>query len=110
MAARAASSWFARRIHTVPNLLRAAVNESAPPSVTVAEGGKKVELTWNDNEQWRFHSVWLRHNCRCSECLSPYGQKTAVLVESFRRAVAQDIRIESAHLQGVLFVCVRFDS
>ena len=104
MIARAASSWFARRIHTLPNLLRAAVNESAAPSVTVAEGGKKVELAWNGSEQWRFHSVWLRHNCQCSECLSPYGQKTAVLVDSFRKAVTQDIRIESAHLQGMYTV------
>jgi len=39
-----------------------------------------IELEWNDNSHNRFHPIWLRDNCRCSECGDP-----AVGYRSLRR-------------------------
>jgi gamma-butyrobetaine dioxygenase len=30
-----------------------------------------IELNWSDNSHNRFHPIWLRDNCRCSECGDP---------------------------------------
>ena len=30
-----------------------------------------IELEWSDNSHNRFHPIWLRDNCRCSECGDP---------------------------------------
>lgn len=37
---------------------------------------KHVTVDWHDGTNSRFHSVWLRHNCHCSECMQDYsGQR-----------------------------------
>ena len=30
-----------------------------------------IELNWSDNSLNRFHPIWLRDNCRCTECGDP---------------------------------------
>ena len=98
---RLAPPRFMRRvIHTLSYLPKPAVAQGASPVVTVAEKGNKIELSWDDGRHWRFHSTWLRHNCQCSECLSPQGQKTWQLFESYRKAIASGLRVGSAQLRG----------
>ena len=36
----------------------------------VLSNGRKVKFTWANGETSSFHSVWLRHNCQCSDCIS----------------------------------------
>ena len=101
IASRLSPPRFMRRvIHTLSYLPKPAVGQGAPPVVTVAEEGSKVELAWDDGRHLRFHSTWLRHNCQCSECLSPHGQKTWQLLGSYRKATASGLRVGSANLQG----------
>ena len=35
----------------------------------VLNSGRKVKFTWANGESSSFHSVWLRHNCQCSDCV-----------------------------------------
>ena len=37
-------------------------------SMETPTDGEKVCLTWIDGEASTYHAVWLRHNCRCSQC------------------------------------------
>jgi len=38
---------------------------------TARLAGGLVELTWQDGFQGRFHALWLRDNCRCTDCGDP---------------------------------------
>ena len=45
--------------------------------VTVMEGGKRLQAVWKSQGRSResmYHSVWLRRNCHCVQCLSLYNQ------------------------------------
>ena len=74
---------------------------SRPSGVNVVEDGKKLDLVWKGDEKWRFHSIWLRHNCQCKECLFPEGQKTSFLEKSFRNAMSASLKIASAQIEGI---------
>ena len=79
-------------------------NPSSPgiqSRLLVADDGKKLQLVWDDDRETNFHCVWLRHNCRCSECLSPSGQKTAALDNSFRKGLPSKFKIASADINGI---------
>ena len=73
---------------------------SRPSDVKIVENGNKLDLVWEGDEKWRFHSIWLRHNCQCMECLSPEGQKTAFLEQSFRNGISTSFKIASAKIEG----------
>ena len=83
-----------------PFLQKSNFVEDGFPRFTIAEDGKKLKLAWKGDREWSFHSMWLRHNCRCSECLSPHGQKTAALEHSFRKGVSTNFKIGSVYLEG----------
>ena len=38
--------------------------------------GKMVRISWANGETAAFHSVWLRHNCQCPDCVSSANQKS----------------------------------
>lgn len=96
-----AGSAAVRSLRTLQPFLKAyAFAEGISPSIAIAEDGKKLKLAWEGDREWSYHSVWLRHNCRCSECLSPHGQKTAVLEHSFRNGISSNFTISSAQLKG----------
>lgn len=71
-----------------------------PSDVKIVENGNKLDLVWEGDQKWRFHSIWLRHNCQCKECLSPEGQKTAFLEQSFRNGISTSFKITSAEIEG----------
>ena len=83
-----------------PVLQKTAFAEDGSPRIAIAEDGKKLKLAWKGDREWSFHSMWLRHNCRCRECLSPHGQKTAALEHSFRKGVSTNFKIGSVYLEG----------
>eukprot|EP01116_Phalansterium_solitarium_P022887 TRINITY_DN7742_c0_g1_i2.p1 TRINITY_DN7742_c0_g1~~TRINITY_DN7742_c0_g1_i2.p1 ORF type:complete len:437 (+),score=57.78 TRINITY_DN7742_c0_g1_i2:736-2046(+) len=40
---------------------------------------RTLNIRWKDTHLSKFHYVWLRHNCRCSQCVEPSsGQKLLV--------------------------------
>ncbi|NET08459.1 MAG: DUF971 domain-containing protein, partial [Symploca sp. SIO2B6] len=42
----------------------------------VQQDSRKLVLNWADGHQSRFHYIWLRDNCYCSECGDPrHGEK-----------------------------------
>ena len=45
--------------------------------VSVMEEGRKMRATWkgeDDPDSFTYHSVWLRRNCQCSQCLNAQNQ------------------------------------
>lgn len=49
-------------------------------AVTEVDGG--LSVTWRDATRSFFHNVWLRDNCRCSECGDPViGRRTLRLTD-----------------------------
>ena len=38
---------------------------------SVAMRNGAIDLQWSDKSHSRFHPIWLRDNCRCSECGEP---------------------------------------
>ncbi|XP_046564046.1 gamma-butyrobetaine dioxygenase-like [Haliotis rubra] len=36
--------------------------------VSVLDGGKNVEIQWNNGTHSRYHSMWLRQSCHCPSC------------------------------------------
>ena len=61
----------------------------------VIDSGKKLSLDCS-GDVMRFHTVWLRHNCHCDQCLSSSGQK----IMSFE-SLCGDLKITSAEVQGI---------
>ena len=88
-------------LHTSSSIRLLSSVVSRPSEVNVVEDGEKLDLVWKEDEKWRFHSIWLRHNCQCKECLSPEGQKTPFLEQSFRNAISSSLKIVSAQIEGI---------
>ena len=65
-------------------------------SVSVAEDGKKLYLWIDEEPERRYHSVWLKHNCQCPKCLSPFTDQVVVPVAS----LTLDTKITSAEIIG----------
>ena len=47
--------------------------------IIVATGGKRMTVEWDGDgrgspHQSTYHSVWLRRNCQCPQCLNPQNQ------------------------------------
>ena len=56
-----------------------------------------IQISWNDKQKDYYHSVWLRHNCRCPLCLADHSeQKTVELIELVNS------RVTKASIQGTL--------
>eukprot|EP01090_Pellita_catalonica_P018650 TRINITY_DN6090_c0_g2_i1.p1 TRINITY_DN6090_c0_g2~~TRINITY_DN6090_c0_g2_i1.p1 ORF type:complete len:428 (+),score=68.42 TRINITY_DN6090_c0_g2_i1:47-1330(+) len=45
------------------------------PLATAINQKNYLEVTWKDGTQGKYHNVWLRDNCTCSECFSPSFQR-----------------------------------
>ncbi|XP_033741377.1 gamma-butyrobetaine dioxygenase-like [Pecten maximus] len=41
---------------------------SSVQQVQVVDGGKKLNVTWEDGKSFDFHSIWLRFQCPCTSC------------------------------------------
>ena len=65
--------------------------------VSVTDNGKKLQLLTEGDPERRYHSVWLRHNCRCPECYSQSAQFSTVHPD----ALTKDLRIISANTEGI---------
>lgn len=63
-------------------------------SAAAADGTVRVE--WDDGRVSDFHWVWLRDNCRCSDCIHPATQERLVDILSW----PEDIHPQSLSLAG----------
>ena len=69
-----------RHLGTSQVFRRAGTEEGLSQQVTtdllVLGGGKRLRVSWDSSRtsQSVFHSVWLRRNCQCTQCLSLYNQ------------------------------------
>ncbi|CAI8039430.1 Gamma-butyrobetaine dioxygenase [Geodia barretti] len=69
-----------RHLGTSQVFRRAGTEERLSQQVTtdllVLGGGKRLRVSWDSSRtsQSVFHSVWLRRNCQCTQCLSLYNQ------------------------------------
>ncbi|XP_065181487.1 gamma-butyrobetaine dioxygenase-like [Sycon ciliatum] len=53
-----------------------AVSAAPPPVVQVMPASKShVRVVWDDKVASQYHFVWLRDNCRCSQCIDPGTQQ-----------------------------------
>lgn len=66
-------------------------------SVAVIDEGSKLQLRLDDEPDRRFHSVWLRHNCRCTVCLSVSSDQNIV-----HHSQLVDVVIKDAKIHGML--------
>jgi len=60
------------------------LSDYASPSrlVRVEPGERALTLTWDDGATGRFHHIWLRDHCPCSECRHPQThERTFALVD-----------------------------
>ena len=64
--------------------------------VVVSDDGRKLKLQCEGEQERRFHSKWLRHNCRCPVCTSVHTNQTIVNPN----VLTKDLRVESASLEG----------
>lgn len=62
------------------SLIRRLVSEACA-RITVSQGGKKLAADWGSHRESTYHSIWLRHNCQCSQCLTSSGQKATASTE-----------------------------
>ena len=63
---------------------------------SIIEDGKKMKLLCGEHEpERRYHGVWLRHNCRCPQCLSPSTNQNVVPYENLI-----DLEITNVFVEG----------
>ena len=67
----------------------------ASSTCSISKDGKKLNLQCDGEEERRYHGVWLRHNCRCTACLSPSTKQNIVHHSSL-----MDLKITDATLKG----------
>ena len=66
-------------------------------SCCITEDGKKLKLYSDaDEPERRYHGVWLRHNCRCPQCLSATANQNVVGYENLI-----NLKITSAQIKGI---------
>ena len=92
--------WRLSKLISRPSLLRfASTSLSQATSVSVAEDGNKLHLLTEGELERRYHSVWLRHNCRCTECLSPTSWQNIV-----HHTHLMDLKITDANLMDGMII------
>ena len=64
-------------------------------NISVTEDGKKLHLVCDGEQERRYHGIWLRHNCRCPECLPVYSQQNIV---HYSHLV--DLKLANAKVEG----------
>lgn len=62
------------------------------PASSIAD--RRVVIEWRQNEKSRFHNIWLRDHCRCSECYHPITKQRLLNTFDIPADVAP-LRVES---------------
>ena len=69
---------------------------------SISRDGKKLNVQCDGEAEKRYHGVWLRHNCRCSVCLSPFTNQNIVHHSSLI-----DLTIKDATLKGIKYCIIK---
>lgn len=79
----------------LPSLFKRISTSLSPASdVSVSQDGRLLHLRLDGEPERRYHGVWLRHNCRCSQCLPPPSNQNIV-----HHSQLVDLRITNAQLK-----------
>ena len=70
--------WRALRLRLPSNLPLVFPRVTASTAVSVSQDGKRISLAVDGEPERRYHGVWLRHNCRCPQCLSVHTNQNIV--------------------------------
>ncbi|XP_070538926.1 gamma-butyrobetaine dioxygenase-like [Ptychodera flava] len=54
--------------------------QSQNATIEVQDDGRILEVTWRDNTHSRYHGIWLRHNCQCSDCKQAFSGQSLIEV------------------------------
>ena len=69
---------------------------------TVERNDHRLNVSWADGHESRFHHLWLRDNCFCSECGDTWTGRRYVMLTDFD----PDIFPESAEIDAEGNLCV----
>ena len=71
---------------------------SEADTLRVSENGRTLTVAWqSDRHESTYHSLWLRHNCRCPDCVEASSGQKLVLPQ---RDLQQGLEIKSATIPG----------
>lgn len=80
-------------MNTSPGSLRKVISDAAEEHGTIA-------ITWGDGHSSRFHFIWLRDNCECSECGHGWAKKFVKVVDIPADVAPQHIQVvDGGHLE-----------
>jgi alpha-ketoglutarate-dependent taurine dioxygenase len=75
------------------------MNDYEPQLTSANFDNSLVRLGWDDGNSSEFHSLWLRDNCRCTECGDPVvGYRNLRLSELDLDCKPDSLRIDSANV------------
>ena len=64
-------------------------------SLESSPDGKKLCVSWADEEESTYHAVWLRHNCRCPQCWDDRNAGPMVYFDSLK-----NVEIKATEVSG----------
>jgi len=80
-------------MNTSPGSLLKVISDAAEEHGTIA-------ISWGDGHSSRFHFIWLRDNCECSECGHGWGKKFVKVVDIPADVAPQHIQVvDGGHLE-----------
>ena len=73
--------------------------------ISVSTEGKRLQAAWGTEASpaSTYHSVWLRYNCQCSQCLTSYNQNAVIPTDLNPRVTITEARI-TGNLTNKLFM------
>ena len=85
------------------------INAAAKPEevkISVSTEGKRLQAVWGNEASppSTYHSVWLRHNCQCSQCLTSYNQNAVISTDLDPHVTITETRITGDDNHRLLFV------
>ena len=87
-----------RSSEPMSTVMRLCSSEAA--ALRVSENRRTLTVAWqSDRHESTYHSLWLRHNCRCSECVEASSGQKLVLPQ---RDLQQGVKIDSATIAGMI--------
>ncbi|XP_046343344.2 gamma-butyrobetaine dioxygenase-like isoform X1 [Haliotis rufescens] len=72
-------------------------------AVTTVDGGKNVEIKWDDGSISKYHSMWLRQSCHCPSCRLSTNQPIVNFMDVNIDATVSDARLDGDKVLKVIW-------
>ena len=69
----------------------------------VLEGGRRLNIP-NHEKLGDYHSVWLRHNCQCSLCVTSSNQKNVTGQDLKGELKISNATIEGTYIEPIFII------